>query len=143
MVLVDQNVVGHKEPNQVLFRQRALDPIVDRVPDQLNGNRACQSEAPHSHSITSVRNWPTHLPLWQIRIIQGLTLSNRGSNSVSMLDQVKGDGELSLDETPQFTDEESEAAVEAKKVGRGSLLSYSLGSTATLISTDIPQRHLH
>lgn len=72
-------------------------------------------------------------------MIQCLTLSNGGSNSVSMLDQVKGDRELSLDmRGSQFTDEESEAAVEARKVGRGSLLPYSLGSTATLISTDIP-----
>lgn len=30
--------------------------------------------------------------------------------------------------------------MEARKMGRGSLLSYSLGSTATLLSTDIPQR---
>ena len=61
-----------------------------------------------------------------------------------MLDQVKGDGELSLDmRRPQFTDEESEATMEARKVERGSLLSYSLGSTATLLSTDIPQRCRH
>lgn len=100
------------------------------------GTELARVRPPLSFYHTSVRNWPSCPHLRQIRIIQCLTLSNGGSNSVSMLDQVKGDRELSLDmRRPQFTDEESEAAMEARRVGRGSPLSYSLGSIATLLST--------